>query len=204
MRAVAEQARASSGFDIDDIAHIDFYSCFPSAVQLAADAYGIAPTDARPLTVTGGLAYAGGPGNNYVTHAIATMIERLRDNPGDIGLCTGLGWHVTKHSAGIYSTRPPVSDVAPVDGSADQAAIDAAPHPSVEAQPDGTAVIEAYTVAYGRDGEPEVARCLARLGAERRAVVSSSETAVITALTEGEWYGRSIAVTPDGRIGLLD
>ena len=33
--------------------------------------------DPRPLTVTGGLGFAGGPVNNYPTHGIARMVERL-------------------------------------------------------------------------------------------------------------------------------
>ena len=35
----------------------------------------------RPLTVTGGLTFAGGPWNNYVMHSIATMTGLLRADP---------------------------------------------------------------------------------------------------------------------------
>ena len=71
---------------------------------------GIAADDPRPLTVTGGLPYFGGPGNNYVTHSIASMVETLRADPGSLGLVTANGWYVTKHSIGIYSTDPPRSE----------------------------------------------------------------------------------------------
>ena len=40
----------------------------------------------RPLTVTGGLSFAGGPWNNYVMHSIATMAGVLRDDAGASGL----------------------------------------------------------------------------------------------------------------------
>ena len=65
---------------------------------------GLTDTAARPLTVTGGLGFAGGPVNNYPTHAIARMVEVLRADPGSYGLTTALGWYVTKHAAGIWST----------------------------------------------------------------------------------------------------
>ncbi len=48
-------AAAGESVGIDDIERMDIYSCFPSAVQLAADALGIAHDDPRGLTVTGGL-----------------------------------------------------------------------------------------------------------------------------------------------------
>jgi len=91
--AIRQAGRAAlelGGAGIDDIAHIDLYSCFPSAVQVAAAELGLSVDDAiaghRPLTVTGGLSFAGGPWNNYVTHSIATMANRLRQEPGSLGL----------------------------------------------------------------------------------------------------------------------
>src|SRR4029077_5255804 len=96
----------ASTVGVDDIAYFDLYSCFPSAVQIAMREIGL--TDlARPLTVTGGLGFAGGPVNNYPTHAIARMVEVLRGDPGSYGLTTALGWYVTKHPAAVWSTRPP-------------------------------------------------------------------------------------------------
>ncbi len=57
--------------------------------------------------MTGGLTFAGGPWNNYVGHAIATMTGRLRDDPGSVGLCSALGGYFSKHAVGLYSTEPP-------------------------------------------------------------------------------------------------
>ena len=75
-RCGSEGRRPSSwpGVGVDDLAHVDLYSCFPSAVEIAAAELGLG-TD-RPLTVTGGLSFAGGPWNNYVMHSIATMAGR--------------------------------------------------------------------------------------------------------------------------------
>ncbi len=87
-----------AGCDTDDIASFDLYSCFSAALGFAIDALGIAPTDAsRPLTLTGGLPYHGGPSSNYMSHSIGYMIDWLRGRPGSMGLASGVGMHMTKH-----------------------------------------------------------------------------------------------------------
>src|SRR5699024_1019207 len=97
-----------SGVGLDDIAYVDLYSCFPSAVQVAARELGLPLGDpARPLTVTGGLSFAGGPWCNYVTHAIATLVDQLRNDPGTYGLVTANSGYLSKQAIGIYSTEPP-------------------------------------------------------------------------------------------------
>ena len=106
----ARRALELAGIDVDDLAHVDLYSCFPSAVQIAAAELGL-DLD-RPLTVTGGMSFAGGPWNNYPMHAIATMAGLLRDDPGALGLCTANGGYTTKHAFGIYgatTARPRAS-----------------------------------------------------------------------------------------------
>ena len=93
-----------AGLGADDVAHIDLYSCFPSAVQVGAESLGFG--EDRQLTQTGGLAFAGGPLNNYVTHSIATMVEVLRNDPGSLGLVSANGGFLTKHAIGLYSSEP--------------------------------------------------------------------------------------------------
>ena len=79
----------------------------PVRGAMAAAALGLAADDPdRPLTVTGGLTFAGGPGNNYVSHAIAAVARRLRAEPGAVGLVTGLGWYATKHASGSTGPGP--------------------------------------------------------------------------------------------------
>ncbi|HEY4984988.1 MAG TPA: acetyl-CoA acetyltransferase, partial [Bradyrhizobium sp.] len=109
--------------------------------------------DARGLTVTGGLPYFGGPGNNYVMHSIVQMAEKLRAAPGKFGLCTGNGWYVTKHSAGIYSTKPFEGAWKREDPKSYQKDIDAMAHPVVVEAPSGPAKIETYTVVLDRRGK---------------------------------------------------
>src|SRR5207244_6690330 len=104
IRAAGRAVFGLAGVGIDDVAHVDLYSCFPSAVQIGAAelGLGLAETD-RPLTVTGGLSFAGGPGNNYSTHAIAPMADVLRADPGPHGLVTGLGWDRNTQRRALYS-----------------------------------------------------------------------------------------------------
>src|SRR3954447_1425464 len=111
-----------AGVDVHDVDHVDLYSCFPSAVQIAAAEIGLSPD--RQLTVTGGLTFAGGPLNNYVTHSIATMVGVLRDDPGSIGLVSASGGFLTKHAFGVYSTSPPP---APFQNEDLQPEVDATP-----------------------------------------------------------------------------
>ena len=152
IRTMGQKALGMAGKTIDEMDYFDIYSCFPSAVQIACDELGIAHDDARGLTVTGGLPYFGGPGNNYVTHSIATMMDVLRSAPGTFGLLNANGWFITKHSMGIYSTTPPAVDWQrenPADYQ--QAILDEAHAPFTES-PNGKATIETYTVLHGRQG----------------------------------------------------
>ena len=155
---------------------MDLYSCFPSAVQIAAAELGLPVDDpARPLTVTGGLTFGGGPGNNYGTHAVASMVGALRADPGSLGLVTGLGWYLTKHSVGVYGTEPPSAGAAgprrppsprgpECEAAAGfawadpQAAVGALPQCSPDADADGEVTVETYSVAYGRGGVARAGR----------------------------------------------
>ena len=141
-----------AGKSIGDIGFIDLYSCFPSAVEIGCQELGIATNDPRGLTITGGLSYFGGAGNDYVMHSIVTMMEKLRAAPGKFGLCTGNGWYVTKHSAGIYSTTPFEGRWQREDPKSYQKDIDAMAHPEVVEKPNGQGKVETYTVVTDRKG----------------------------------------------------
>ena len=185
-RAVLEHA----GLAIDEIAHIDLYSCFPSAVQVAASELGLEIDDPdRPLTVTGGLTFAGGPGNNYATHAIATLVQRLRDSPDEYGLATAVGWYLTKHAAGIYSSRPPRERFASFDPL-----VDGPPPRRLLRTYSGTASIEAHTVVYARDGTPEALIATAITPDGERALGRIADRDVIDELSDGDPTGRLLTL----------
>jgi acetyl-CoA C-acetyltransferase len=160
--AAGSAAFTAAGIGVDDLVAIDLYSCFPCAVQMGGAALGLDPSDRRGLTVTGGLPYFGGPGNNYTLHAIATMAGLLLDHRG-IGLVTGLGWYATKHAVGIYSSAPPARGWQRGDTGVAQTAIDATAvelaHPGVE----GAATVVASTVVVGPNGEAASVPAILRL-----------------------------------------
>jgi acetyl-CoA C-acetyltransferase len=186
-----------AGIGIDDVEVVDLYSCFPAAVQIGAAALGLDPE--RQLTRTGGLSFAGGPWNNYVMHAIATVVSDLRDRPGSYGLVWANGGYVTKHSFGVYSTTPPEGGTQ-LDGGAIQDEIDVLPTVELAEAADaaGAATVEAYTVMHDRDGSPElgIATCLIPDG--RRAWGTTTDAGLLAALLEGEWVGRAVELDAEG------
>src|SRR5262249_56079036 len=99
--------RGGGGVALAPARSLALYSCFPTAPPLSAAMLGMAPDDPRPLTAAGGLPWFGGPGNNYTTHAIAALVERLRADGDGIALVHSLGWNLTKHALGIDRGRPP-------------------------------------------------------------------------------------------------
>lgn len=199
IRAASRHALGLAGIGVDDIAYLDLYSCFPSAVQIAANEIGVSLEDpSRPPTVTGGLTFAGGPGNNYATHAIATMASRLKAEPGTLGLVTGLGWYVTKHSIGIWSAKPPKGGFRHANP---QEEVDALPQRPPAPGGSSDAVVEAYSVAFDREGRPETA-FVSLLAGEGRTFASASDEATLGRLLEEDCCGASAKTRADGRFDL--
>jgi acetyl-CoA C-acetyltransferase len=196
IRLAGRSVLESAGIGVDDLAHVDLYSCFPSAVQIAAKELGLGLD--RPLTVTGGMSFAGGPWNNYVMHSIATMAGLLRDGRREIGLCSANGGYVTKHAFGVYSAEPPRS--GRYVHTEPQEAIDALPRRELAEDHHGAATIEAYTVMHDRDGEPERAliACLTPDGG--RAWGNSTDSTLMKAMVTDEFVGRSVTVGDDGAV----
>ena len=189
-----------AGAGVDDVAHVDLYSCFPSAVQVAAAEIGLSLE--RPLTVTGGLSFAGGPWNNYVTHAIATLTEVLRRDPGSLGLVTGLGGYLTKHALGLYSTEPPVGGFRWADAQ-DEVEAAGLPRRALAEEGEGDATIESWVVEHGRDGEPRRALAACLLDDGRRAWASSEDPDTVAELRSGaEQIGRAVKIAPGGTLSL--
>lgn len=193
MRLGGAAALELAGVGIDDIAHVDLYSCFPSAVQIAAAELGLGLD--RQLTVTGGLSFAGGPWNNYVMHSIAQMATVLRDDPGSIGLVTANGGLITKHAFGVYSTEPPAQ---PFRHGEPQAEIDALPSKELCEDPEGELAIESWTVMHDRHGEPETGIVVGLLADGRRAWGVTTDDATTKAMVTEDLAGRSAQVRPDG------
>ena len=162
MRINSERAFAMAGKTIADMDLIDIYSCFPSAVELACSALRLETSDPRGLTLTGGLPFFGGPGNNYSMHAIAALLPRLRAQPDAFGLITANGGYVSKHATGIYSAAPVQGRWRREAPGSSQGEIDAMESPRFTETPAGDAVVETYTVVHAR-GVPQRGIVIGRL-----------------------------------------
>jgi acetyl-CoA C-acetyltransferase len=198
MAAASAEAFHCAGLSIDDVAHLDLYSCFASSLNLSRDALGLGDDDERPLTVTGGLPFSGGAGSNYMMHSIATMTDVLRAHPGETGLVTGVGMHMTKHVFGLYSTTP--GPVVPPDTEAVQAALDARPRRAIADNYAGPATVASYTVAHGRDGNPEWGLAICDLPDGRTRTYARIEKPDLLGVVEStEWVGTPVqlAAGPD-------
>ncbi len=189
-RAIAsiEIALSVAGIGMDDVSYLDLYSCFGIAVFNISDAFGISVNDPRGLTLTGGLPFFGGAGNNYSAHAIAEAVRCLRTDPDAYALVNANGGVMHKNAVGIYSMRP-----ADWDGveryrevTTDQADV------SVLEKYDGNGTVESYTCVPG-----PVTRCaiIGKAPGGERFVAMPADGATTDVLEGGEPFGRQVQVT---------
>jgi acetyl-CoA C-acetyltransferase len=186
----AQHALDVAGISVDDLATIDLYSCFPAPVFNICEALGLKPDDPRGLTLTGGLPFFGGAGNNYSMHAIAETVQRARQAPSSYGLVGANGGVMSKYSAGIYSTTP--AEWVPDRSAELQAGIDSWTAPSEARHADGPATIETYTIKHGRDGS-RTGIVIGRLDADGRRFVARGDD------RDGELLGLLTTPEPIGQ-----
>lgn len=190
--AALDAALTGAGKSVADMAALDFYSCFPVAVfSTAIDHLGLTPDDPRGLTVTGGLPYFGGAGNGYSSHAIASMVERMREDPGSFGLVGANGGFQSKYAALVLSTEPidfPGWSEAtrPDDGA-----------PEVAGLVEGPGKLETYTVVLGKDG-PTYAIAIGALPDGRRFIARADDAETVAAMVADDPLGKAVTLTNDG------
>ncbi len=181
---------------VEDIDHAELYSCFPCVPKMARRLIGW-PVE-RPATVFGGLTFGGGPIGNYMSHAVACMVEKLRAEPGT-GLLFANGGYAT-HNHSIVLTSAPNPALSFPHEFDFQAEADAARGevPELDQDYEGPATIETFTVHYGRDGAPRLGTIVARTpeGNRTLAAVMPDDAATIAWLTDG----REEPVGATGRI----
>ena len=194
MRLAGNRALELAHKTIDEVEYLDLYSCFPSSVQVAAMELGISKP--RPLTVTGGLTFGGGPLNNGTLHAIARMAEVVRQNKGATGLVSANGGWLAKHAFAIYASSPPTSGFQYENL---QPQVDALPRREALVDWKGPVTIEAYTVAHSR-GKPRMAHASCLTDDGRRTWGTLDDPIVLEAMMRVEFCGRRGRI--DGR-GIL-
>lgn len=197
---VGRKAFELAGTHADEIDHVDLYSCFPSAVQMAANELGFSQD--RDLTVTGGLTFSGGPLNSYVMHSIAGSMNRLRaGSSGERALVSSIGGFIAKHAVAIYSSEPP-PEVGFQHARVDDAA-GALPQRDFRAEFSGEGVIETFTVMPDKAGAPDhlLLSCNVDQGARAWAVCRDRST--LAALEQEELCGQRVRIATDGAATLI-
>lgn len=192
MRVAGRRALELAGFGVDDCAHLDLYSCFPVAVQLAQTELGI-PAD-RPWTITGGLTFAGGPLNSYCAQALVRAVQLIREDPaGGAGrtLLTGNGGFFSKHSFLVLDGEPGAQQFR---SDQPQAEVDDAPQRPNATEVPATATIESYTAMYDRDGAltDVTVACLTAQGERLWATTDAAE--MMAELVGADSCGRTVAL----------
>jgi len=196
IRIAGARALELAGKTLEEIDHFDLYSCFPSAVEVAA-----AELDIRedpPLTVTGGLTFGGGPLNSYGLHAIARMAEVVREQRGSTGLVHGNGGWLAKHAIGIYSAAPPTAGFR---YESLHQRVDAFPLREALVDWDGPVTIEAYTVAH-QAGTPRTAHAACLTDDGRRTWGTLGDRAVLDTMMREEFCGRPGRLDGHGHLRL--
>ena len=171
-----------SGADFD---FVELYSCFPCVPKMARRILGW-PVE-KPATVFGGLTFGGGPIANYMSHAVVSMVDKLR-HEGTNGFLFANGGFATDNHCIVLSSKPVSAAHFPQNFDY-QAEADAAREtvPALDKDYVGTGTIETYTVFYGRDGSPKGGVVVARTpnGDRTLAHVDVTDDAMVTFLTNG-------------------
>ncbi|MFH1155072.1 MAG: hypothetical protein V1793_14765 [Pseudomonadota bacterium] len=196
LKAAVEKALTRSGLSLEEINCFDLYSCFPCAVSMARRMTGIQNLDPRPLTLTGGLGFFGGPGNNYSLHAIATLAESIASGKRENGMVTSLGWFMHKHAAGIYSALPGANAPESWDLEDDNDFLVGGTPVPVDPRPTGSGTIETYTVDFSHRDEPPHGILYGRTRGDRRFISVSDDPETIAALIRENQVGRQVKLRP--------
>lgn len=183
---------------VDEIAHVDLYSCFPAAVQVQARELGIA-LDPVP-TVTGGMAFAGGPVNSYALHAAATLVRLLRNDAGSSGLLTSVGGVLDKQAVNVLSTTPPAAgfryeDVTPITRG----------YPTIPSKPGATGkgrIVSTTVIQDSRGTHSAV--YLADMADGCRTMARTQDSGLVATTLTQEVIGETLDIGPDGRLSIGD
>lgn len=196
MKAAANSALKQAGLQLNDINEFDFYSCFPSVVEIMMKELDLDLKDGRNLTLTGGLPFFGGPWSNYSMHAIITAIEHVRKDSNEKVMVIANGGYNSKKSVGIYGTSPPTISWDERDDSDLQKQIldNILPEPVQEAE--GIMTIEAYTIPYDRSGNPKYGIVIGMLENRRRTIASLvEELDILLKFEREELIGKRCKIT---------
>ena len=190
-RRLVERTR----FGLDAIDHVELYSCFPAAVRVQRRELGLPPD--RPLTVTGGMPFAGGPLNNFVLQALVRMGEMLRATPGSTGLVTAISGIITKQGLSLWRSGAPERPFVHEDVGTEVAAETHTMR--VVDDRAGTGTVASYTVLC-EGGEPRTGVALVDFSDDQRMIAVTDDAGVIREMMDSEFCGRRARVEASGKL----
>jgi len=173
------------GIDAVAIRYADLYSCFPIAVELFADALQLKA--GTPLTVTGGMPFAGGPLNNYVLQATVKMVQTLRGDCDACGVVTSVSGLMTKQAYGLWSAQKPRVAFRDIDVTDEVAA--ACTAVDVLETYEGIVDVVAFTVLLQGMARAIV---IADTYDKKRVVLFSDDAQIVEQMQREEWCGRRV------------
>jgi acetyl-CoA C-acetyltransferase len=183
----AEALYRETGIAPDEIDLVELYSCFPIAVECFAEAARI-PAD-RDLTITGGMAFAGGPYNNYFFQATAKAAQLLKAGEGRNALLSCVSGIMTKQAFALWSVDRPHRSFTRLDVTDEVAA--RSEQRDVLLDYIGTGIVAGCTVIHGRGGDNQAVLLIDTVEGQR-AIVTSEDPAVIASIETEEWVGRRV------------
>jgi acetyl-CoA C-acetyltransferase len=186
MEVSLRRALMLNGVTVDDLDFVELYSCFPCVPKMARRVIGW-PVE-KPASVFGGLTFGGGPIGNYMSHAVVSLVLKLRE-AGTNGLLFANGGLATHNHTIVLSRQPFAAGGLPHDFDF-QAEADLArgPIPPHMENYTGPGEIETYTVLYERNGQPRFGVIVGRNpdGARFLAKVLPTDANGIAYLTDGK------------------
>lgn len=203
LEQAADKAQTRAGLRASEVECFDLYSCFPCAVTVARNTLGLVDGDTRPLTLTGGLGFFGGPGSNYALHGVATMAETLAAGRYRSGMTTALGWFMHKYAVGLYGVTPNNADLRGCDLEDEAHPEAGAGAVTIAELASGEGSIETYTVIYDREQQPARALVYGRTTDGLRFVANTDGSAAsFAALTGENQVGRKVHLRRAGELNI--
>jgi acetyl-CoA C-acetyltransferase len=194
-RVAAERALAAARLSIDEVDLLEIYSCFPAAVRVQHRELGIAA--GRPLTVTGGMSFAGGPLNNFVLQAVVRVVERMRAGGGTTALVTAVSGMLTKQGVSLWGKRPPSGGLRCDDVSTEVARL--VERVPIESAFTGRARIASYTVLHEGGSRRAILVCDTPAGAR---AIAGADVAADASIEDVELIGREVEIPSPGEARL--
>jgi acetyl-CoA C-acetyltransferase len=185
MRTSLTRALSANGLTSADLDCVELYSCFPCVPKMARRVLDWRLE--KPVTVHGGLTFGGGPIGDYMTHAAAAMVRRLRGRER-YGLLFANGGHCTHNHSLVLSGRPFEPSPFPQDYDVQaEADVLRGAVPALAEAYQGPVVLETFAVTYDAAGRPERGVAISRNRAGERVVarVDCGDAASISFLTDG-------------------